>query len=416
MAIQFACSWCKATYTVDDRHAGKTTKCAKCGEQVQVPDVPPSQSNVSHPAPSPPEMPVRLAADQVEDGPSRSASRDRGRDRDRDYDHDYDDRPRRGHRRTRSQEEDDFDDNYSPVPPRRPPTPGYGLAVTSLILGISGVVVDLASGGPILCTMCCWFLAPLSWGVSGLGGVLGLVAMVLGFSARKAGNRSGMSTGGIVTGGIALALAALGIVLTIAFPAAFLANAPKVAPIQPNQFPPIQQIPIRPLENEKDFQPPAGAPAGTRATKIVGFPGGQDFVDAGPSGTVLVGFEFGLGKFANDDVISSVRPMYRRNNKDDFGARIGGKADRAIKIVAKPGYAVGGISVRRTVVLGKVSVTFMKIKDGKLDPNDSYDSEWVGNQDSPTADTVSSNGALVVGIVGKTNHGDVTGLGLLMRK
>src|SRR5438270_5738190 len=104
MAIQFACPWCKATYNVDDRHAGKKTKCARCGEQVQIPDAPPSKTNVSRPASPPPEVPERLAP--TEDLPpfERRPRRSANRDRDRDYD--YDERPRRSRRRSSQEEED----------------------------------------------------------------------------------------------------------------------------------------------------------------------------------------------------------------------------------------------------------------------------------------------------------------------
>lgn len=37
MPIHFACPSCKTTYTVDDKHAGKKSNCARCGQRLQVP-------------------------------------------------------------------------------------------------------------------------------------------------------------------------------------------------------------------------------------------------------------------------------------------------------------------------------------------------------------------------------------------
>src|SRR5437868_6012934 len=37
MAIRFACPHCRATYTVNDRDAGKKADCKSCGQRLQVP-------------------------------------------------------------------------------------------------------------------------------------------------------------------------------------------------------------------------------------------------------------------------------------------------------------------------------------------------------------------------------------------
>ena len=61
-----------------------------------------------------------------------------------------------------------------------------------------------------------------------------------------------------------------------------------------------------------------------------------------------------------------------------------------------------------------LSVTFMKVADGKLDPADSYESEYVGSgQKKPL--TKIGGGTPVIGIVGKSNAKDLTGFGLLLQ-
>ena len=49
-----------------------------------------------------------------------------------------------------------------------------------------------------------------------------------------------------------------------------------------------------------------------------------------------------------------------------------------VKLVAKPGYAVGRIDARTGAGIFGMSITFMKIAGGKLNPDDNYESDWLG--------------------------------------
>lgn len=437
MSIRFTCPSCQTAYTVDDKNAGKKAKCAKCGETIDIPVAPAGPAEPPAEGDRPRQSDGGNVVDYIS---SRSSRRDRDDDReyesrrsgrrDRDYDagrgsrrdddRDYDDRHdrSRGSRRRRQEEEDYGDD---PIIRRRSQgNPGQGMAMASLILGICGIVISIASGGPAVCSMCCLAFAPFVWAASGLGGVLGAVGLVLGFVSRNAGNRSGMSTGGIVTGGIAVALAIAGIVLTLAFPAAMLMNGPPQGPViqNPNfNQPDWPQPKFNPPPFPNRGQEGPKAPPGTKATEILGGIGfDQDFVDAGPQGSLLVGLELGLGKFAANDVVYAVRPIYRRNNKDELGRQHGTKRGRDTRLVAKPGYAIGAISVKAGLVVDSLSVTFMRINGDRLDPNDSHDSEWVGGMGGDAPVKLGGDGSPVVGIVGKEGATDVSGLGLLLKK
>ena len=55
-----------------------------------------------------------------------------------------------------------------------------------------------------------------------------------------------------------------------------------------------------------------------------------------------------------------------------------------------------------------MSVTFMKVADGKLDPKDSYESEWVGTDEEKKPTKIGGDGTPVVGIVGKSNANGTT--------
>jgi hypothetical protein len=152
------------------------------------------------------------------------------------------------------------------------------------------------------------------------------------------------------------------------------------------------------------------------ATKILGGAFDPEFKDEAPDGAVLVGFEFGLGKTFNKDNIKAIRPIYRNAKGDDVkGRQIGNNLVRVVTVQAKPGYAVGAVSVRAGLWIDAVTVTFMKAGDGKLDPNDSYKSDLVGAT-GPNETILSGASVPIVGIVGKSNKEGATGIGLLLKK
>ena len=160
--------------------------------------------------------------------------------------------------------------------------------------------------------------------------------------------------------------------------------------------------------------PPAAVRPGDRGPRIAGSHWDAEFRDHAPPDGVLVGFHIGLGKFVNNDVIKAVRPIYRVGDKDTNGLPYG-TSTAASKLLAKPGYAVGAVSVRTGLGIDGMSVTYMKLVDGKLDPKDSYESEWVGGMGGGGPTRIGGDGTLVVGVLGKMNANgkDVSGIGLV---
>jgi S1-C subfamily serine protease len=154
---------------------------------------------------------------------------------------------------------------------------------------------------------------------------------------------------------------------------------------------------------------PAGKP-----TLIQGG-GDREFRDGAPAGGLLVGLEVGLGKFFDNDVVKAVRPIYRTGEKESLGEQYGTEINRVVKVVAKPGYAVGAISLKTGLGVDGLSVTFMKVVGGKLDPKDSYESDWVGGMGGGGPVKLAGGETPIVGVVGKANAKDVSGLGLLLK-
>jgi S1-C subfamily serine protease len=155
-----------------------------------------------------------------------------------------------------------------------------------------------------------------------------------------------------------------------------------------------------------------------KPTQIQGGVFDSEFRDGAPAGGHLVGLEIGLGKFVNNDVIRAVRPIYRVGGKDSFGEQVGKELDRVVTVLAKPGYAIGAMTVKAGLTADGLSVTFMKIVDGGLDPKDSYESDWVGGMGGGGPVKLGGDGTQVVGIVGKMNASNksATGVGLLLKQ
>src|SRR5262249_49697932 len=129
------------------------------------------------------------------------------------------------------------------------------------------------------------------------------------------------------------------------------------------------QLTVQELDAGKGGVPVAGG-------KIFGGAFDPEFKDEAPAGSMLVGLEIGLGKFVKNDVVKSIRPIYRDDQGAETKGNVYGKdVKRAVSLKAKPGYAVGGFTVRAGLGIDAITLTFMKVKDGQLDPKDSYQSE-----------------------------------------
>jgi hypothetical protein len=147
---------------------------------------------------------------------------------------------------------------------------------------------------------------------------------------------------------------------------------------------------------------------------MVGFNIGPEFEDTAPEDGLLVGFNIGFGFYinSNNDTVVSLQPIYRVDDKEKLGKVQGTNTKRAIRELAKPGYAVGAIHAKATLALDGFYITYMKIDGNRLDPNDSYNSNWLGGPGGNGPTSISSDGRQVVGIIGRNNNKDVIAIGL----
>lgn len=238
------CPSCPAKYDpgVDDNikdipvELSMKVVCPNCGqwlrlpeqEKVDPPNVPEevlremrSQSRLVELVQQPAAKPRRDDEYEEEERPRSSRRRDEDEDRPRrsrrdEEDDDYD-RPRRSRRddddddygRSSSHRGyDDARDDYDDLPPRRRSRakPGDGLAITSMIVGISAVVLCLVGS-------CFGFCCIFGYPGNAISFIMGALAVVLGFISRSQGSQSGMGTAGIITGFAAILLSVIMIVL-----------------------------------------------------------------------------------------------------------------------------------------------------------------------------------------------------------
>jgi hypothetical protein len=185
----------------------------------------------------------------------------------------------------------------------------------------------------------------------------------------------------------------------------------KGGPGDPPPKPPTPKT--KPPETPKD---PIAEDLGPKETHtlILGGTNQPTFKDAAPQGGVLIGMDVGLGKFANLDLAMAVQPIYQTPNGEARGRKFGTDFSNIVSVKAKPGYAVGAINVKAGLLVNGFEIKFMRIKGNALDPNDFYMSNWIGDKTGGSGPTLlGGDGKLIVGIVGKRNFRECTGLGLL---
>jgi hypothetical protein len=155
-------------------------------------------------------------------------------------------------------------------------------------------------------------------------------------------------------------------------------------------------------------------PARLASTQVAGRD--HDLVrDIPKQGMPLIGFRGETGGWFQFTVVGSLQSLYLSPAGPVAGNKWG-HAGAGREIVARDGYAVGGILVRSGEVIDGLQLIFMRMKpDGlSLDPQDFYVSDWIGKAGNGARE-LSAKGKLIIGLTGR--HGDVVeSLGLIYLK
>ena len=136
------------------------------------------------------------------------------------------------------------------------------------------------------------------------------------------------------------------------------------------------------------------------------------FREIGPEQSFVVGFRVWEGKSFGGNV-SAIQAIYQQGNKKSYGSVFGREQGSFIEVVAKPGYAVGGIDCRTGAIVDGLKVIFRKIDGGKMDPNQSYTSPQYGKDTGGWQLTMTSN-TMIRGILGDARD-ELNSLGFVMQ-
>jgi len=151
---------------------------------------------------------------------------------------------------------------------------------------------------------------------------------------------------------------------------------------------------------------------GLRHTAIFGGRGGGRFRDHGGADARLVGLQTTTINWAGHIIIRSVQPLYRIGGEIEKGAVHGLQNGRPISVLAKPGYAVGGLLVRTGHRVDGFAIVFMRVDQDRLVPADSYVGPWQGGQGGGGHRLLGGAGLNIVGISGRKGC-DVDAIGLI---
>jgi hypothetical protein len=157
-------------------------------------------------------------------------------------------------------------------------------------------------------------------------------------------------------------------------------------------------------------------PDGLGALPASFFGGDRDrFRDVAPAGALLVGVRVSTHMSFGGPKVSSVVPIFRAGRTLIEGERHGDLVSAETTAIAKPGYAVGALRTHTGLSVDGFEVVFMRIKGDHLDPNDSYNSPWLGDTKGGNPQDVMNSGNLVVGLQGRAGK-EVNALGLIVVK
>lgn len=153
-----------------------------------------------------------------------------------------------------------------------------------------------------------------------------------------------------------------------------------------------------------------GLPPGSELSPMVGGTGGGDNVLVNPTGSLPVGLAYLVDEnWDRRPTLKEVKPIYSRDERP-----VDWRGIPLSTVVAKEGYAIGGLVVDADQYVHALKVIFMHEEDGQLDTRDSYESDWLSTPTGNEPVKLGGDGRAVLGL--KTKQGIVLdGLGVVLR-
>jgi len=136
-----------------------------------------------------------------------------------------------------------------------------------------------------------------------------------------------------------------------------------------------------------------------RLSELIGGSGGSAFLKT-EGGRPMVGLAWTSGSWAGEQAIGQLTPIFDRNAPPSLP--MFGQAAPAQSVVAKEGYAIGGLVVAADHYVYAIQPIFMNSRPfGKLDPADRYEGKWLGDPAGKDPKTIDGKGDKVIGIHGR---------------
>jgi serine/threonine protein kinase len=120
----------------------------------------------------------------------------------------------------------------------------------------------------------------------------------------------------------------------------------------------------------------------------LGGSGGGKFAVFDDAMRPLLGIKYALGDWKGP-CLKELVPIFDRSS-----------APVETTLLARDGYAVGGLIVDADDYVRAVRLIFMKLKKYELDPTDRYESDWIGTPPTREPKTISGEGQMVLGLFG----------------
>jgi hypothetical protein len=124
----------------------------------------------------------------------------------------------------------------------------------------------------------------------------------------------------------------------------------------------------------------------------------ESFRDITADGGVLVGLRVAQGTEWGG-AVRAIQPIYQTGDEYRVGPWCGEPSDTLHELLAKPGFVVSRIDVRAGLVINAIQLHFSPVREGRLESQDAYSSEWIGSEGGRVA-PLERDPALIVGLSG----------------
>ncbi len=132
-------------------------------------------------------------------------------------------------------------------------------------------------------------------------------------------------------------------------------------------------------------------------------PHGDTFEEMGTDGAMLVGLQVSL---AENQRLAGLRPIYQAEAEYSLGNWYGTfHGNEPQVLLARPGYAVGEIHTAPPQEPRALKLVYRRVGQNSLEPDDSYESQWVGTDYRNVGPRLNPGSSPILGIHGRVDRG-----------